>query len=493
MFSPSDFRELFQPKYCERRIWLAANRPDLAVIDIEFSELVQSKGLAIEDAHVQTVGPVETPEYPVGDIPSGFEETCRLIESKTPLIYQGVLISKDGQFTVIPDLLILEEKTGHYKIRDVKLATKLDNHPEIELGLGLCKLVAEEVLGYAPTIEVVTGDGELNSPFDVPDKNVVLGCIKRIVDLENQRDEPAEPAGWSKCEPCPYFEHCWGSAWESHDVCTISRIEQGMSRALWANGLRGWEDILGLGAGKLADITFQRGSQTQRIGPTRAEKIIRQARCLIKGTFEKKSALALPHGYSKGDRPIVVFDIENNIFDELGLQTDVYLWGLMLVASDEVQNQELILSPPSEEGDAGGWRQFLMTMSKIFKSYGDIPVVHYGSHEKTWVSNYISRYGDIRRVGQRILNNLWNMYSAITASVVLPVPSYSLKHVEAYVGFKRSQEEYGGSWSIVRYNQYLEATDEEEAESILNKIRAYNREDLLATYSVYRWLEEHCC
>jgi len=214
---------------------------------------------------------------------------------------------------------------------------------------------------------------------------------------------------------------------------------------------------------------------------------------LIKGTFEKKSALALPQGYSKGDRPIVVFDIENNIFDELGLQTDVYLWGLMVVASDEVQHQELILSPPGEEGDADGWRQFLMTMSKIFKSYGDIPVVHYGSHEKAWVSNYISRYGDIRRVGQRILNNLWNMYSAITASVVLPVPSYSLKQVEVYVGFKRSQEEYGGSWSIVRYNQYLEATDEEEAESILTTMRAYNREDLLATYSVYRWLEEHCC
>lgn len=146
MFSPSDFRDLFQPCYCGRRVWLAVNRPDLRFEDITFSDLVQRKGLALEDSHVQTVGPVETPEYPEGDIPSGFVEKCRLIELKAPIIYQGVLMSEDDQFTVIPDVLILDKVTGHYKIHDVKLARNLDYHPEIELGLGLCKLVAEEVL-----------------------------------------------------------------------------------------------------------------------------------------------------------------------------------------------------------------------------------------------------------------------------------------------------------------------------------------------------------
>ena len=107
MFSPSDFRDLFQPNYCERRVWLAANRPELALEDVEFNELIQGKGLAVEDAHVTTVGPVEIPAYPVGDMPSGFEETRRLIELKTPIIYQGVLMSKDGEFTVVPDLMLL--------------------------------------------------------------------------------------------------------------------------------------------------------------------------------------------------------------------------------------------------------------------------------------------------------------------------------------------------------------------------------------------------
>jgi hypothetical protein len=96
MFSPSGFRDLLRPSYCERRVWLASNRPDLAIPDVDFVKLVQEKGIAAEEAHVQTVGPVETPEYPEYEFPTGFEETLKMIESKVPIIYQGILISKDN-------------------------------------------------------------------------------------------------------------------------------------------------------------------------------------------------------------------------------------------------------------------------------------------------------------------------------------------------------------------------------------------------------------
>ena len=78
-------------------------------------------------------------------------------------------------------------------------------------------------------------------------------------------------------------------------------------------------------------------------------------------------------------------------------------------------------------------------------------------------------------------------------SVTLPVPSYSLKQIESFVGFKRTQEEYGGSWSIVRYNNYLETPTKEEADKILDEIKVYNGEDLMSIYEVYKWVEKHCC
>jgi predicted RecB family nuclease len=493
MFSPSHFRDLFQPSYCERRVWLAANKPDLAIPDTDFIQLVQEKGIAAEKDHVQTVGPVEAPEYPEYEFPVGFEDTCRMIESQVPIIYQGILIGNNNQWMAIPDLLIFDKRTKRYIVRDVKLAKNLDAHTEIAMGMGLCKLLAQEVMGYEPILEVVTGDGKLLSPYIAPDGKVVKQGIKLITKLENLADEPFEISGWSKCNPCPFFNHCWDEAWEGHHVCTISGIEQGMSMALWESSIKTWETLLKKGD-DIAEITFQRGTQTQRIGSTRADKILRQARCLSKNKHEKIASLTLPNDYSPGDRPIVIFDVENNmpLFEELGLQVDVYLWGLLLVTDKEMK-QELIIAPKGEKGDQKGWQLFLSKMSKIFSQYGDIPIVHFSSHEKTKVSSYINRFGDIHSTGKQVLENLWDLYRAILNSVTLPVPSYGLKQIESFVGFKRTQEEYGGSWSIVRYNEYLEASTRGEADKILNEIKVYNGEDLMATCEIYKWVETHCC
>jgi len=493
MFSPSDFHNLFQPCYCERRVWLAVNRSDLAIPDIDFIQLIQEKGIAAEEAHVQTIGPVETPEYPEFAFPAGFEETRKMIESKIPIIYQGILIGKNNQWMAIPDLLIFDKKTKRYVVRDIKLTRNLDAHPEIALGMGLCRLLAEEVLGYEPVLEVVAGDGELLSPYIAPDTKVVKQGIKLITKLENLAEEPFEISGWSKCNNCSFFDHCWGKAWEGHHVCKIPGIEQGISLALWKDKIRTWETLLEKGY-DITEITFKRGSQTQRIGSTRASKILRQAHCLSNNTHKQITPLVLPNGYPPGGRPIVIFDVENNMptFEELDLQVDVYLWGLLLVTAKGLK-QELIVSPPGSKGDQKGWHLFLSKMSKIFDRYGDIPIVHFSAHEKTKVSNYINRFGDIDSTGQRVLDNLWDLYRAILNSVTLPVPSYSLKQIESLVGFKRTQEEYGGSWSIVRYNNYLEAPTKDEADEILNEIKIYNGEDLMSIYEVYKWIEKHCC
>jgi uncharacterized protein len=393
----------------------------------------------------------------------------------------------------IPDLLIFDKKTKRYVVRDVKLTRNLDAHPEIALGMGLCRLLAEEVLGYEPVLEVVAGDGELLSPYIAPDTKVVKQGIKLITKLENLAEEPFEISGWSKCNNCSFFNHCWGKAWEGHHVCTIPGIEQGISLALWKDKIRTWETLLEKGY-DITEITFKRGSQTQRIGSTRASKILRQAHCLSNNTHKQITPLVLPNGYPPGGRPIVIFDVENNMptFEELGLQVDVYLWGLLLVTAKGLK-QELIVSPPGSKGDQKGWHLFLSKMSKIFDRYGDIPIVHFSAHEKTKVSNYINRFGDIDSTGQRVLDNLWDLYRAILNSVTLPVPSYSLKQIESFVGFKRTQEEYGGSWSIVRYNNYLEAPTKDEADEILNEIKIYNGEDLMSIYEVYKWIEKHCC
>jgi predicted RecB family nuclease len=95
-------------------------------------------------------------------------------------------------------------------------------------------------------------------------------------------------------------------------------------------------------------------------------------------------------------------------------------------------------------GDRDGWDAFLGNCSRIFDEYGDLPFVHWSAYEKTNINKYIRRHGDPDGITAQVLSNLLDLYPMAKESVILPVPSYGLKTIEQYVGFKRTQDEFGG-------------------------------------------------
>ena len=79
------------------------------------------------------------------------------------------------------------------------------------------------------------------------------------------------------------------------------------------------------------------------------------------------------------------------------------------------------------------------------------------------------------------------------AAIALPLPSYSLKVIEKYIGFNRSQDEYGGQWAMAKYIEAVETESAAERAAIMDEILAYNREDLAATWAVLQWLKTKRC
>lgn len=71
---------------------------------------------------------------------------------------------------------------------------------------------------------------------------------------------------------------------------------------------------------------------------------------------------------------------------------------------------------------------------------------------------------------------------------LLPLPSFSLKVVEKYVGFKRTQAEYGGDWAMATFIEATETQDRARREELMGQICKYNEEDLAATWYVFDWL-----
>ena len=71
----------------------------------------------------------------------------------------------------------------------------------------------------------------------------------------------------------------------------------------------------------------------------------------------------------------------------------------------------------------------------------------------------------------------------------MPLPSYSLKIIEKLIGFERKEVEVGkGDDSIVAYTTARESNDPAVQAEIIESIRAYNEEDLAATWAVREWL-----
>ena len=103
---------------------------------------------------------------------------------------------------------------------------------------------------------------------------------------------------------------------------------------------------------------------------------------------------------------------------------------------------------------------------------------------KPYEDTIINRSG----AAARVRANLLDLLTVAKDSVVLPLPSFSLKVVEDYVGFERKEAEYGGQWAMATFIEATETGDEVQRKQLMDKIIAYNREDLEATWAVFEWL-----
>jgi predicted RecB family nuclease len=130
-----------------------------------------------------------------------------------------------------------------------------------------------------------------------------------------------------------------------------------------------------------------------------------------------------------------------------------------------------------------------MKSDYVLLLYEDIPFVHWHHYERVKIDLYLERYGDRKGITDRVKGNLIDLLPITQRSVALPLPSYSLKVVEKYVGFKRILNEVAGDWAMAKYIEAVETQDPDVRNDLMAQIPDYNREDLEATLAVLRWLK----
>lgn len=479
----ADIYGFYSPSACPARCFLRTRGIQEAKPG-PYQELLRLLGETHEKRHLATLQHV----VDLSNVPADqrVQRTKQEIARCASVIYQGELSARRMigsvacEITGIPDFLILSRQ-NEYLIRDCKMARNINNHPEIGLQLQMYGWLFETTFGQAPAaLEVYNGAREIVS-VEYDGGQELFSLLDKIIDAKCAKDEPYSPVGWSKCSGCGFEEYCWRQAEERHDLAMIAGIDQRLATALHEDGVKTVEDLLKqFDEAKLGSFQRPWGQSLRRVGQ-HARRILRMAESLSTGREISMGSLNLPSCAN-----YVMFDLEGlpPQMDEL---EKVYLWGLQVFGREGAPYLPA-LAGFGPQGDREGWGAFLEHARGIFDRYGDIPFVHWHHYERVRLDLYVNRYGDPQCVADRVRKNLLDVLPIVRDALALPLPSYSLKVIEKYIGFKRTQEEYGGNWAIAKYIEACEIANADLRQKIVNEICTYNKEDLEATWAVFNWL-----
>ena len=481
----SDFNLYHQPSRCELRLFLRSRGTEESPPG-PFQEVLRSLGERHERLHLERFE--EVVDLSSGTIEERVRRTRQEVENRVPAIYQPVLRGEanlggtECEIIGEPDFLLREEPG--YVVRDCKISLRITeaDHPEILRQLELYGWLYEQAFGCPPVrLEVFSGSGNIE-PLDYDQGEAALAELAEILGFMQSESEPFSPVGWSKCQDCGYRPLCWPRAEEGRDVALVVGVDQGLARALRGEGISSYDELLDtFDETTLAEFRRPWGRGLRKVGKN-ASAILRMAEATASGRELVLHAPEIPNSPN-----YVMFDLEG-LPPYLDETEKIYLWG-MQVFGDHPSEFLYALAGFEEDGDRDGWNRFLANAAQVFSEHGNIPFVHWHDYEKNKLALYVERFGDSDGVADRVKGNLLNLLPITRDSIVMPIPSYSLKVVESYIGFQRTQDEYGGQWAMAKYIEAVESEDETLRDEVIDKILVYNREDLEATWAVLQWLK----
>jgi predicted RecB family nuclease len=481
----TDFVSYHRPTPCDLRVFLRHHREE-EVAPGPYDEVLRRLGLRHEKNHLTTLGAFA--DVSDASLYEQVKKTADAIANRVPILYQPAFLTNamfggtEVEIVGVPDFLILDG--DGYLVRDSKMARRIDeeNHPEILLQVQLYGWLFQRSCGHAPKgLQVCAGTGEIVTiPYD--GGAAALRELERLLTIKRLTVEPYEPVGWTKCLGCGYTDRCWAQAEKNCDVALVYCVDQSLARTLHYQGIRTRKELLAnFDVASLSELKRPYGNRDQRVGKA-AERILRFA-----DAMEKKQEIVLATPAIPPHKNYVMFDLEGMPphLDELD---KIYLWGAQ-VFGENPSEFKVALSGFGADGDREGWISFLDNAKQILETHGDIPWVHWAPYEETYLRRYAERFGDVGGIASRVAGNLLDLLTVTRESVILPLPSFSLKVVEDYVGFERKEAEYGGAWAMATFIEATETKDEGKRKELMDKIVAYNKEDLEATWAVFQWLK----
>ncbi len=146
----------------------------------------------------------------------------------------------------------------------------------------------------------------------------------------------------------------------------------------------------------------------------------------------------------------------------------------------------------TEAAEKAAFEATIDTIMACLEADPSLHVYHYAPYEPSHLGKLMGRYNTRQDEVDRLFRGdvLVDLYQVVRQGLRASVESYSIKRLEPFYGFRREIELRDAGSSIVEFERWLQLGGiGGVGEEILDQITAYNRDDVLSTLQLHRWLE----
>jgi predicted RecB family nuclease len=460
--------------------------------DDEHAQLIQRKGVEHEKRFLQTLRTRHARVVDITEAGTGnalrAAATLDAMRDGVDVVFQATLL--DGDLIGHADFLRRVPGPSRfgdwrYEVLDTKLARRERAKFLVQLAF-YSRLLGRAQQADPALMHVVLGN-DVERAFRCADySRYVDHQLGRYLARVASDKAGTYPDPCEACAQCRWRDRCDAQRVTDDHLSQVARITTLQVRRLQDAGVPTLAALAGL----------PDGTSVPRIQPETLARLHPQAVLQLRARQDGGRHLELlppdpdgQRGFARLPAPDpgdLFFDMEGDPLDEGGLE---YLFGVWGIDVDEAR--------PAEEGFRAFWATDRIGERRAFEAFMDFVservllhpgahVYHYASYEASALKRLMCSHGSREAEVDQLLreHRLVDLYTVVREALRISEPAYSIKNVERFYREARAGEVKDGSASIVWFERWRESGDA----ALLQQIEAYNREDVVSTRDLHRWL-----
>jgi uncharacterized protein len=377
-----------------------------------------------------------------------------------------------------------------YEVVDTKLAR--DTRAGTVLQLCVYTHLVGKLQGARPALMHVVKPGVGFEPetYRADDYAAYFRLLERGLEAFVEAPEETYPDPVSHCDLCAWWSECESRRRADDHLCYVAGLGGGQIAALREMGID-----------RLATLAQQDVLPAPPHGSKEAlERARDQARVQLAGKeqgkpyFEFRQPFDSEHGLALLPEPTpddIFLDFEGNHFVEHGVQE--YLTGYVSRDEESADVYYTALWGRTLEEERQAFERFIDHACAARARNPGAHIYHFAPYEPAALKRLMGRFATREVELDALLRGeaFVDLYTVVRRAMIAGVEHYSIKDLEPFFGYQRSQDLRDAAMSRRLVEQAIETGKVDEAiEKHMRIVEDYNREDCESAKRLRDWLEE---